>query len=229
MKNEKQHSNKNDSTVKKTWLTAAQKRDRAILVALPRNSKLKELLLDKKITFEELERDIPAIIVGASFDRKHAANMFSLAISMESYFREVKKISREQYRRYKIRKSYSANLRRYFEDRIIFGWSKKRETFAIATEIVNILKSINSDQVRRLEYLAGGLELGKIIRSIGDRKLEHEIICQKIMQKLEDEDNQEIMIRFKGIIWKSERSVENVNKLANTISKGYKRPYLWEV
>lgn len=226
MKNEKQHSNKNDSTVKNTSLTAAQKRDRAILVALPRNSKLKELLFDKKITFEELARDIPAIMVGASFDRKLTVNMFSITIGLQSHLREVKKITREQLKRYKTRKNYSANQRRYLENRIVFGWSKQKEELTIASEIINILKAFNSNQVIRVEFEAGGINLGTIIRSISDKKEDCTAICEKVLYKLQAEGEQELMSRFKGVVSKAENELKNINGLVNVILKGGRRPYL---
>jgi hypothetical protein len=126
---------------KKIPLTKEEKRNRAIFLALPKYSKIKEMILANELTMKDIEIAIPAICLGAGFDRKQVANLFSLTIGFESHLREVRKICREQIKRLKTRLKFSANQRRYFENRMIYGLSKDKETIAIATELMNILKN----------------------------------------------------------------------------------------
>lgn len=211
---------------KKIPLTKEEKRNRAIFLALPKYSKIKEMILSNELTMKDIEIAIPAICLGAGFDRKQVANLFSLTIGFESHLREVRKICREQIKRLKTRLKFSANQRRYFENRMIYGLSKDKETIAIATELMNILKNYSENQEVRLEYLAAGVDLAKTARSIQDNKKNYESICQKIMDSLQRDNQIDIMFRFKGIYDDAERKIKNVEDLANVIIQGYRRPYL---
>ena len=211
---------------KKIPLTKEEKRNRAIFLALPKYSKIKEMILSNELTMKDIEIAIPAICLGAGFDRKQVANLFSLTIGFESHLREVRKICREQIKRLKTRLKFSANQRRYFENRMIYGLSKDKETIAIATELMNILKNYSENQEVRLEYLTAGVDLAKTARSIQDNKKNYESICQKIMDSLQRDNQIDIMFRFKGIYDDAERKIKNVEDLANVIIQGYRRPYL---
>mgnify|MGYP000379092006 CR=1 FL=1 len=134
---------------KKIPLTKEEKRNRAIFLALPKYSKIKEMILSNELTMKDIEIAIPAICLGAGFDRKQVANLFSLTIGFESHLREVRKIFREQIKRARTRMGFSAIQRRYFENRIIFGFSEKRAKLSIAGEIVKILNHFNNDQNKR--------------------------------------------------------------------------------
>ena len=207
-------------------LTKEEKRNRAIFLALPKYSKIKEMILANELTMKDIEIAIPAICLGAGFDRKQVANLFSLTIGFESHLREVRKICREQIKRLKTRLKFSANQRRYFENRMIYGLNKEREDIAIATELMNILKNYSENQVVKLEYLTAGVDLAKIARSVQDNKQNYKSICQKIMDGLQRDNQIEIMGRFKGIYDKAEINIKNVEDLAIVIARGYRRPYL---
>ena len=210
----------------KVPLTKNEKRHLAIYSALPKYSKIKAMIKEGVLNSEDIEIATPAIVIGAGFDRKQAANLFSLTIGLESHIREVRKIFREQINRARTRMGFSAIQRRYFENRIIFGSNEKRKINAKAAEVANVLKYLNEDQNKRLEYLMAGVDLSKVARRIFDNKDKYEAICQEVATGLQERNQLLILDMFKNSVWNAEAGIDRAEELAKIITRGYRRPYL---
>lgn len=211
---------------KKLPLTKGEKRNRAIFSALPPYSRIKQMIIEGTLTMHDIEVATPAIVLGSGFDRKQVANLFSLTIGFESHLREVRKIAREQVKRLKTRLKFSANQRRYFENRIIYGLSKEKEVLAEASELISVLKSFSEKQDIRLEYLEAGVDLSKLARNITDDKKNYLKICQKILNKLQKDERIDILRRLRKVIWDAQEAIIKVEDLAKIVTRGYRRPYL---
>ncbi len=222
----KKKTTNEEKEVQKEPLTKEEKRNRAIFSALPIYSKIKQMVLEGALTMEDIEIATPTILLGSGFDRKQVANLFSVTIGFESHLREVRKIAREQVKRLKTRLKFSAVQRRYFENRIIYGYSKEKEVLAEASELISVLKSFSEKQETRLEYLEAGVDLSKLARNITDDKKNYLKICQKISDKLQKDGQLDILRRLKKVVMDAQEAIEKVEDLAKVVSRGYRRPYL---
>ena len=207
-------------------LTREEKKHLAIYKALPKDSKIKEMIKNGTLTNSDIDIVIPAIIIGAGFDRKQVANLFSLTLGLQSYIREVRKISREQIKRVRTRYGMSPIQRRYFENRIIYGYSSKRKTIAEASEVARMLISCSENQNSRLEYLAAGIDQVKLARKILDNKEKYEEICQSVTIELQEKEEFFILDLFRNLYWEAQKSIKRVEDLTRQITQGIKRPYL---
>ena len=207
-------------------LTREEKKHLAIYKALPKDSKIKEMIKNGTLTNSDIDTVIPAIIIGAGFDRKQVANLFSLTLGLQSYIREVRKISREQIKRVRTRYGMSPIQRRYFENRIIYGYSSKRKTIAEASEVARMLISCSENQNSRLEYLAAGVDQVKLARKILDNKEKYEEICQSVTIELQEKEEFFILDLFRNLYWEAQKSIKRVEDLTRQITQGIKRPYL---
>ena len=210
----------------KISLTREEKKHLAIYKALPKDSKIKEMIKNGTLTNSDIDTVIPAIIIGAGFDRKQVANLFSLTLGLQSYIREVRKISREQIKRVRTRYGMSPIQRRYFENRIIYGYSSKRKTIAEASEVARMLISCSENQNSRLEYLAAGVDQVKLARKILDNKEKYEEICQSVTIELQEKEEFFILDLFRNLYWDAQKSIKRVEDLTRQITQGIKRPYL---
>lgn len=207
-------------------LTREEKKHLAIYKALPKDSKIKEMIKNGTLTNSDIDTVIPAIIIGAGFDRKQVANLFSLTLGLQSHIREVRKISREQIKRARTRYGMSPIQRRYFENRIIYGYSSKRKTIAEASEVARMLISCSENQNSRLEYLAAGVDQAKLARKILDNKEKYEEICQSVTIELQEKEEFFILDLFRNLYWEAQKSIKRVEDLTRQITQGIKRPYL---
>lgn len=207
-------------------LTREEKKHLAIYKALPKDSKIKEMIKNGTLTNSDIDIVIPAIIIGAGFDRKQVANLFSLTLGLQSHIREVRKISREQIKRVRTRYGMSPIQRRYFENRIIYGYSSKRKTIAEASEVARMLISCSENQNSRLEYLAAGVDQVKLARKILDNKEKYEEICQSVTIELQEKEEFFILDLFRNLYWEAQKSIKRVEDLTRQITQGIKRPYL---
>lgn len=207
-------------------LTREEKKHLAIYKALPKDSKIKEMIKNGTLTNSDIDTVIPAILIGAGFDRKQVANLFSLTLGLQSYIREVRKISREQIKRVRTRYGMSPIQRRYFENRIIYGYSSKRKTIAEASEVARMLISCSENQNSRLEYLAAGIDQVKLARKILDNKEKYEEICQSVTIELQEKEEFFILDLFRNLYWEAQKSIKRVEDLTRQITQGIKRPYL---
>lgn len=207
-------------------LTNKKKKEYAIYMSLPKESKIKRLLKDNTLTFRELEIAFPALMMGCAFDRKNIANMYTLGLMMQTTKRELDKMQREQERRYESRIKCSKNERSYFENRILFGWSEDKVKIAKATEIVNILIEYDKDNTKREYFESEGVDLKALIRSISDNKVGYIEIFNKKMNKLKKEGRFFASNKLKGIAHKADKNIERMNTLANTLINGEQRPYI---
>ena len=126
----------------------------------------------------------------------------------------------------KTRLKFSAVQRRYFENRIIYGYSKEKEVLAEASELISVLKSFSEKQEIRLEYLEAGVDLSKLARNITDDKKNYLKICQKISDNLQKDGQLDILRRLKKVVMDAQEAIEKVEDLAKVVSRGYRRPYL---
>jgi hypothetical protein len=178
------------------------------------------------LTNSDIDIVIPAIIIGAGFDRKQVANLFSLTLGLQSYIREVRKISREQIKRVRTRYGMSPIQRRYFENRIIYGYSSKRKIIAEASELARMLISCSENQNSRLEYLAAGIDQAKLARKIIENKEKYEEICQSVIIELQEKNELHVLDLFRNLYWEAQKGIKRVEDLIKQILKGIKRPYL---
>jgi hypothetical protein len=169
---------------------------------------------------------MPALIIGASFNRKNVQNILSMALMQSTIKREIEKIGREQARRYISRLKCSANQRSYFENRIIFGWSQEKQIKAEATEIMNILKSYDENFKKREPFYSGGVNLKSLVRKIKDKKDKYLEICEEISLKLQNEGKKEILGNFKNSVFRAQSNIERMDDLAEVIIRGEKRAYI---
>ena len=207
-------------------LTREEKKHLAIYKALPKDSKIKEMIKNGTLTNSDIDIVIPAIIIGAGFDRKQVATLFSLTLGLQSHIREVRKISREQIKRARTRYGMSPIQRRYFENRIIYGYSSKRKTIAEASEVARMLISCSENQNSRLEYLAAGVDQAKLARKIIENKEKYEEICQSVIIELQEKNELHVLDLFRNLYWEAQKGIKSVEDLIKQILKGIKRPYL---
>ncbi|MCT7563186.1 hypothetical protein ACOTWR_06295 [Aliarcobacter butzleri] len=211
---------------KKSKLSISQKRDKAIYLALPKNNKIKELLKSKQLTYGDIKSAMPALIIGASFDRKHVQNILSMALMLSTIKREIDKIGREQARRYISRLRCSGNQRSYFENRMIFGWSQEKQDKAEGTEVMNIFKEYDANFNKREPYYSAGVNLKGLIRKIKDNKSMYLNICEEVSAKLQAEGKKEVLENFKKSVFRAQSNIERMDDLAEIIIRGDKRVYL---
>ncbi|WP_418181397.1 hypothetical protein ACNSOL_11900 (plasmid) [Aliarcobacter lanthieri] len=205
-------------------LDNTEKRERILIRNLPPKNKFREIILANEVTKKELEEIYKACSIAIATDRKLVANVFSVAITLRTSKREISQMGREIYRRYKTRKNYSKVQRAYFESCLVFGWGEIKQNKAIASEIVSILRYIESDENRRRDYYDGGIQLGALITKI-HRSKEH---WQNIMTSTRSQviENELLSALLQGIVSKARFNIESVNKFVNTIKKGKQRTYL---
>lgn len=218
---------KQNETEKKKWdMSLTEKKERAMYIALPKKSKVRELLINGDLSFKELESAMPALVIASSFDRKNIGNMFLTTIMCTSSLREVKKITREQLNRYKSRKKTTRTQRAYFEDRLLFGWNEYKEKRAKAKEVMDELEFIIKDNERNEEYKEAGVDLTSIVRKIKENKLEFLEICYSIEKKLEEAGETRLASIFTSLVEKGYKKINRVNDMIFTGKEGKRRPYI---
>jgi hypothetical protein len=116
--------------------------------------------------------------------------------------------------------------RRYFENRIIYGYSSKRKIIAEASELARMLISCSENQNSRLEYLAAGIDQAKLARKIIENKEKYEEICQSVIIELQEKNELHVLDLFRNLYWEAQKGIKRVEDLIKQILKGIKRPYL---